>query len=253
MWHFVVCDDDTAQRQAVIKGLQTALHTLHIEPDRFDIVAYDSLQALQRHPAPPTVLLLDVAFDNPDDGIRVSTQLRGRWPDMQLIFVTSMQEYITSCFDAYAIGYVTKKCMDTQLLPAVERAVRRLRHCPPPPPVIPFRIGWEPIEVPLPDILYVAMVERHLHLHLTPAEKYWKNPLVYRGTIKEEAARLGKYGLYRVNKSLIVNLGNVQDVQPEAVILRDGQKIPIGIKSYRPLYFQWMNIREKERWNTFSH
>lgn len=255
MWHFVVCDDEENCRREVVENLRNILKELRITDDTYDITEYSSLAQLQKRAEAPTVLLLDVAFDNEEDGTQAAVAFRYRWPNMLLIFVSSMEAYVWKSFRAYAMYYVLKKDIDEQLRLAIEQAIQLLRKQPPVLPDIPFKIGWskEPYMVPITDILYILWEDRHLNLYLKKSPRHPRSPVSYLGTIKKETARLEKYGMYHVHKALLVNLANIKDVQRDCIEMCDGTMHPINSKIYRPLRAQWLGMKEAKAWNTFSH
>ncbi len=101
MWQFVVCDDDEDCRREVVTELYNTLKKANIQ--EYNIKEYESLAQLYGSSIEPDVLLLDIAFQGEDDGSKVAVQLRRRWAKMQLIFVTSMENYIQNAFDAYSV------------------------------------------------------------------------------------------------------------------------------------------------------
>lgn len=231
--------------------LSAILKELRISADTYDITEYSSLAQLQGELVEPDILLLDIAFQNEDDGTQVAVQLRRRWSRMQLIFVTSLENCIQKAFDAYAVGYVVKKDLQTDLPPAVQRAVRRLSQLPPISPKLKFSYGLISRQISVEDILYVYMENRRLNLCLKGPTSY-PNPLPYLGTIQKESARLEGYGFFRIDKSLIVNLNNVEHVQDEYLVMCNGEKIYFNKKLHSKIQILWENIKENNSWNMSS-
>lgn len=73
------------------------------------LTRYNQLEQLLKRPTAPDLLLLDVAFSGPDDGLLAGLALRTRWPDMALLFVSSMERYVGRGYECGALGYVIKR------------------------------------------------------------------------------------------------------------------------------------------------
>lgn len=163
-----------------------------------------------------------------------------------------MENCIQKAFDAYAVGYVVKKDLQTALPSAVQRALQRLLQIPPASPKLKFSYGLVSRQISVEDILYVNMDNRRLNLYLKEPTSY-PNPLPYIGTIQKESARLEGYGFFRIHKSLIVNLNNVEHVQDEYLVMCNGEKIFFNKKLHNKIQILWESIRENNSWNMSYH
>jgi len=89
----------------------------------------DGLQALEAAAeVQPDILLTDVRMPRMD-GIQLSKQLRNRYPDCQIIFMSgySDKEYLKSAIHLSAITYIEKPFEIEELREAIQRAVDNVR------------------------------------------------------------------------------------------------------------------------------
>ncbi len=100
MWHFVVCDDEELFRYEIVSRLRKALEGLGVDRKDYEILEYASLAQLHTCPVSPDWLLLDVLFQGESDGTQVAIHLRRKWPNMQLLFISSAAAFVWNSFEA---------------------------------------------------------------------------------------------------------------------------------------------------------
>lgn len=248
MWRIIICDDEDDPRREVEHALTQAMQQLHIKEHEYKITLFSSLAQLQRLIPEPDILLLDIAFQERDSGVRAAMQLRGRWNRVQIIFVTSMgTEFYQNAFHANAAGYVEKQMLKKDLPGALQDAIRNLRQLPPPSPKLLFRVEIEPrlIEpkfITADNILYIESQGHKLFLHMC---KPFQGKTVLRctGTLKREAARLSEFLLLRVYKSFIANMYNVTAMDDGIMHFANGDEILYDIDRDTELRLLWEGIR----------
>ena len=114
----LVVDDDTRFRALVRDFLAS-------EPDIAVIgEANDAQQAIrQARSLKPDVVLMDVRMQGMN-GINATHQLRKEMPALKVIMLTvfDVKEYMDAAMASGASGYVVKKALTTDLLPAIREA-----------------------------------------------------------------------------------------------------------------------------------
>jgi len=73
----------------------------------------------------PDVLVIDISMPTVD-GLQAAAQLRDAASRVKIIFLTihEQQEYISAAFSAGALGYVTKRHLATDLIPAIHEVLQ---------------------------------------------------------------------------------------------------------------------------------
>jgi DNA-binding NarL/FixJ family response regulator len=110
----LVADDSPALMEVV-----TSILVPH-----FDVVAAvgdgeAALEAAAR--TKPDLVVLDISMPRLD-GIRAAKELKRRQPETEIVFLTGQEddEFVSAALDAGARGYVIKRRLQTDLLPALD-------------------------------------------------------------------------------------------------------------------------------------
>src|SRR5689334_18849099 len=94
--------------------------------------ALDELAVLDRAGEFPDVVLMDLQMPNLD-GVSATTQIKQRWPDVEVVAVTSFveEQTIRSALEAGATGYLLKDADAGEVADAVRAAVAGEVHLDP--------------------------------------------------------------------------------------------------------------------------
>ncbi len=160
----------------------------------------------------PHVLFLDVQMPGLD-GFQVLEAL-GDLADTAVIFVTAYQEYAVKAFEVQALDYLLKPVTDERLAAVLDRLRKTLGATSSPP------------ESLQPYLKRILVRGTRVARFVTPGEIDWieadRNYLVLhcgtqehlvRATLEAFAARLDPAEFARVNRSTIVNLDRVRELQ----------------------------------------
>jgi DNA-binding NarL/FixJ family response regulator len=121
----LIVDDQTLIREGLRKLLE-------LEPD-FEVVgtasdgenALTTVERLHAKSTPPDVILMDIRMPRMD-GIAATQALKARWPDSQVVILTTFDdvELISAGLRAGALGYLLKDVTAEQLADTVRVAAR---------------------------------------------------------------------------------------------------------------------------------
>ena len=163
-----------------------------------------------------------------------------------IIFATAHERFAVDAFDVQAIDYLLKPFDRERLQTALRRAqeYHRLRRPENPgqktedasPAVAPASSKSERLTVKADgrlvflspeEIIWVEAADNYVVLHLATGR------LMLRETMAAIEARLGTVNFVRVNRSAIVHLGQIKEIQPAlhgdyTVVLREGTKLPLS-------------------------
>ncbi|MDQ5977059.1 MAG: two-component system, LytTR family, response regulator [Verrucomicrobiota bacterium] len=192
----------------------------------------DAIAAIRRDA--PDLVFLDMQMPG-CDGLQVMAELpEDRRP--AVIFATAHERFALDAFDVAAVDYLLKPFDRERCQQALRRAqeaihARRTAVPAPAPAAAPDRITVKAdgrlVFLKPEEIVRVEAADNYVMLHLASGR------LMLRETMAAIEARLGTAGFARINRSAIVNLDQVREIQPAQhgdyqVVLRDGTALPLS-------------------------
>jgi two-component system LytT family response regulator len=185
--------------------------------------------------ASPDVVFLDMQMPG-CDGLQVVAQLADdRKP--AIIFATAHERFAVDAFDVAAVDYLLKPFDRDRFQQALRRArdyLQRSRSAEAGPPVpgaksdrITVKTDGRLVFLKPEEIVRVEAADNYVMLHLVTGR------LMLRETMSAIETRLGTQNFARVNRSAIVHLDQIREIQPAqhgdyTVVLRDGTKLPLS-------------------------
>jgi len=187
--------------------------------------------------ATPDLVFLDMQMPG-CDGLQVIAQL----PEDQrpaIIFATAHERFALDAFDVAAVDYLLKPFDRERFQQALARAQEQLqRHrggevsaAPGAGTARPDRITVKAdgrlVFLSPAEIIRVEAADNYVMLHLVSGR------LMLRETMSAIETRLGTALFARINRSAIVQLDQIKEIQPAqhgdyTVVLRDGTKLPLS-------------------------
>jgi two-component system, LytTR family, response regulator len=184
--------------------------------------------------AAPDLVFLDMQMPG-CDGLQVVTQL----PEEKrpaIIFATAHERFAVDAFDLAAVDYLLKPFDRDRFQQALRRAQDHLQRqrspeapVPPAPKTdrITVKADGRLVFLKPEEIVRVEAADNYVMLHLAAGR------LMLRETMSAIETRLGTVNFVRVNRSAIVNLEELREIQPAqhgdyTVVLRDGTKLPLS-------------------------
>lgn len=217
------------------------------EPE-FEIVAEygngaEAIAGIVQHA--PDVVLIDVQMPG-CDGLQVIQAIP---PDRRpaVVFVTAHERFAVDAFAVQAVDYLLKPFDRERLKTALQRAATFVRNrrgggaVPPAeavesgaasgnarrPERFAVKADGKVIFVRPEDITWIEAADNYVLLHLSDRR------LMLRETLSSLETRLGAAGFARVNRSALVRVDQVRELQPTfhgdyVVVLRDGTQLPLS-------------------------
>lgn len=238
--NFLVCDDEMKIVEQVSTLLQehcmeNGIHAqLHAFDDPCAIKDYDSYD----------IAFLDIDMEKLN-GINLARKLRQENPGIVIIFLTNFIQYAPEGFEVQAFRYLMKGDMNKKLRTYLEDAIKeviRQRQ------VLTISVNAELIDVPVSQILYLESNLRVITMHLINNDR--KEYRFY-GNMTDLAEKLNNLGFLRVQKSFLVNMEYIEQLQYEKVRLFGGIVLPSSAKNHKELKQYYLKWRGKNRWAIF--
>ena len=224
----LIVDDEPLARER-LRGLLEAEPLVEIVGECGD--GGEALQVIRE--VQPDVVFLDVQMPG-RDGLDVAAHLAPAGTPA-VVFTTAHERFALDAFGVAAVDYLLKPFDAERLQQALQR-VRERRSLRPGPPAAPsptrpgrlaFRTDGSIILLRPEEIRWAEADDNYVTLHLVAGR------LLLRETLTAIESRLGPESFTRVNRSAVVNLDQIKELQPEphgdyTVLLRDGTRLPLS-------------------------
>jgi two-component system LytT family response regulator len=227
----LIVDDEPLARER-LRGM------LRLEPD-LEVIGectdgHEALTAIRF--GLPDVVFLDIQMPG-CDGLQVVAQL----PEADrpaIIYTTAHEEFALAAFDVAAVDYLLKPFDQERLAGAIRRvsALQRNRRgsaaglpagSAPGAGRLAFRANGSIVFLRCGEIRWAEADDNYVTLHLTHGR------VMIRETLAAIEIRLGPESFARVNRSAVVHLDQIREIQPalhgdHVVVLRDGTRLPLS-------------------------
>lgn len=222
-----ICEDDPVQ----LKYLQREIGTYYGKAGiPVETEAFHSAEALLfQYPAdlPFQCLLLDIGLEKMD-GMDLAKRIRERDREMAIIFITADRESVFEGYKVGAIRYLLKPYRREDLEEALscigmmdgERETVNY---------IGFHYQGEYLKLKKSDIL-LAEVEGH-YLRV----KTWEREYTCKGSMKQLREEWAQECFCLANRSVLVNVLNVERITRTECLLSDGSSVPVSRGRYPEL------------------
>ncbi len=166
------------------------------------------------------ILLLDIEM-GAMDGVTMAKQLRKDNQTVQIIFITGHSDYIAEGYEVAALHYLMKPIKEQKLFAVLDRAADKIHKD---EKVLHFQLGGEMRRVPIYHIRYAEVYGNYVTIHAA-------DDLTVKMTLSELEKELDDR-FYRVSRSVIVNLAQINRVTRTEIKLNDGTCIPLPRGAY---------------------
>lgn len=215
-----ICDDLEADRQYISSllnrwvmdtGHTVTIHTFaSAEMFLFDYAEQSDYD----------ILLLDIEM-GAMDGVTMAKRLRLDNQTIQIIFITGHSDYIAEGYEVAALHYLMKPIKEQKLFAVLDRAADKLQKN---EKVLHFEVGSEMRRVPIYHIRYAEVYGNYVTIHAG-------EDVTVKMTLGELEKELDDR-FYRVSRSVIVNLTQINRVTKTEIKLNDGTCIPLPRGAY---------------------
>jgi len=186
--------------------------------------------------AAPNLVFLDMQMPG-CNGLQVLAELpEDRRP--AIVFATAYEKFAVDAFDVAAVDYLLKPFDRERFQQAMRRVREHVLRTREPQAVLPAATTAKPDRITVKadgrlvflkpeEIVRVEAADNYVMLHLVSGR------LMLRETMTAIEARLGTAVFARINRSAIVQLDQIREIQPAqhgdyTVVLRDGTKLPLS-------------------------
>lgn len=173
------------------------------------------------------------------DGMELAKRLRGKRPDMMLIFVTSASEYVFEAYDVEAFHYLVKPVPEEKLRRVLLHAAGKIsgREA---AGYLLVSLQKGTVKVRLKDIVYMEARGRLVDIHCAQETV----------TVPEALGRLEKKlegrDFFRCHKGYLINLRFVDGFQKTQITMENGDVVLLARRRYDDFAREIMNFMKRE-------
>lgn len=230
-YKIAICDDSNADREYVLKMVNRwaaeAGQVVHTD-------TFTSAENFLFHYAEESdydILLLDIEMGDMD-GVTMAKQLRKNNDTVQIVFITGYSDYISEGYEVAALHYLMKPVKEEKLCSVLYRAAEKLAKN---EKVLTFEVGGEMVRVPIYQIRYADVLGNYVTIHAL-------TDTTVKMTLGELEKQLDEC-FYRVGRSTIINLTQINRVTKTEIKLADGDVIPLPRGAYDGINRAIINMR----------
>lgn len=237
MLYVAICDDNKEMRE-YLKKLVQPMEAVRAE-------TYENGEKLLASGRVFDIALLDIcmtesetdAADGRDrhalDGMLLAKKLRHANPNIIIIFITALREYVFDAFDVGAFHYLIKPIDEDKFDAVMKKAVMRAELVKAKEPLI-IKMNGERHCIPVNTILYAENDARKIALHTTKGifSFYEKMDVLER--------KLGG-DFFRSHRGFLVHLQEVSGYDTTCITLKNGEKIFLSKQRYHAFVSAYMH------------
>lgn len=212
-----ICDDEGVQ----IQYLATILNAWADKNNyTVDILSFPSAEAFlfaYSEDKDFDLLLLDIEMKGLN-GVELAKRIRVQDARVQIIFITGYPDYMSEGYEVAAVHYLLKPVSGGKLEQVLDRAVKNLGGT---EKYLMVRFDRQTEYIPYSRIRYIEAQLQYVVIYTHTKEYRMKASL---SDIEKELDD----SFFRCQRSYIINLGQVQKIKSNCVLLKSGETIPIS-------------------------
>ena len=231
-----ICDDCAAAAQE----LKSNIESICAQKDwPLESVVYTSPAALLQADLSKTqVVFLDI--DMPQvNGLEAAAQLRAKFPEIIIVFVTSYIEYAPEGYRVNAFRYLLKQRLDQELCGVMCDVHQKLTES---ARTVSIRTKSEIITLPVNSILYIEGTAGREVLFHTGTEHDVIHAV---GRLAGYGEELKDKGFLKLQKSFIANMAHILKISNYHVYMSNGEVLKASELSYKEIqtaFLRWKGL-----------
>ncbi len=240
MAYLIAIVDDEKEEGELIKGLVQNYFAEY--PDKpYEVSIYQEGGQLMEELAGQRyfdLYFLDVEMERQENGIELAHRIRSLYQEPVIVYVTNHLECAPEAFEVNAYRFIPKRMLTEKLSDVLDHAL-----------AVIDQIDQRAYVVDTPDC-----AERILYKNIVRIEKDGKYINLYhrngtcreRKTLTEVMSALASAEFIYVDKSYIVNLRQIESIQKDKLVLKDGSMLRISRPRYRKVREQLIAYWRRE-------
>ncbi len=239
MLHIAVCDDEPSQLLMLEKltGVWAEKREVEIKvslsrnADQF-LFGWEEKKDID-------ILLLDIEMPGMN-GLALARRLREIGENLQIIFVTGLEDYMLEGYDVDAVSYLLKPVNEEKLFFCLDRAWQRLDK---PEAVILLDTVEGLIRIRIKDISYL---ESMAHETMVCCKGNLRDIRCKTGISRlEKMLESQSDGFFRIHRSYLVHMAHIEKITRKEVFMEHDVCLPIARGKWEELNNAWLRYYRK--------
>lgn len=224
----VICDDEFLHRSILKEFLITLLDEELLE---YDLIEYSSGEDLIRDYNKVDLLFLDIRMSELS-GMDVARKVREFDSNVEIIFTTSVEQYVFEAYEVKAYRYLVKPIEYEKFKKEVKICISDYLAK---NSMISINSNKATIKIPIGEILYAEVMKKEVTIY-TESKVY-----TIETSMKRVENKLSNYGFFRCHHSYLVNLNKVNEIRDKSIFINDNE-IPVSRMRYKSLKVKLVNL-----------
>ncbi|MGL4760043.1 MAG: LytR/AlgR family response regulator transcription factor [Sarcina sp.] len=226
--NIVICDDEFLHRSILKEFLITILNDELLE---YDLIEYSSGEDLLHHYDKVDLLFLDIQM-NELSGMDVARRIREFDNNVEIIFTTSIAQYVFEAYEVRAYRYLVKPIEYKELRKQVKLCISDYLDK---NNIIAIDSNKSTVKIRIGEILYAEVMRKEVTIY-TESKVY-----IIETSMKKVEKKLFNYGFFRCHHSYLVNLKKINEIRDKAIFISD-KEIPVSRTRYKALKIKLVNL-----------
>ncbi|MBE6884695.1 MAG: response regulator transcription factor [Ruminococcaceae bacterium] len=229
IYKIAICDDSAAAREHIAaltadwaKKSGISVHPLLFSSAEAFLFCYAEEKDFD-------ILLLDIEM-GPLNGIELAKKVRAENKEIQIIFISGYQDYISEGYDVEALHYILKPVDSAKLFAVLDRAREKLKKN---EQALLLNTSDGTTRLPLYAIRYLEVRSNYVTIH---ADEVF--------SVKISLSSLENSlddSFFRIGRSHVVNMRYIRKITKTEVFLSNGDILPLSRNAYEPLNRAFIN------------
>lgn len=225
MVKIAICEDEVIHQEILNKYIQKILIKNSIQ---YEILIFNSgEELLKNYPQNVDIFLLDIQMDK-IDGMQVAKKIRKiDEEDVEIIFITSLIEYIQQGYEVGAYRYLLKPIkyeeLENHLIPCINSIIDNKNN------YLVIDVKQNIYKIKINKIVYIEIQKKDMIIHTT-SQNY-----ELRMTMEKIQKELNTQNFYRCHKSFLININYIKIIKQNIAILENDIEVPISRYKFKEL------------------
>ena len=173
--------------------------------------------------AQPQLVLLDIDM-GPESGLRIGQELKSRFPQLLLVFITAHEQYALEAFGLRAFHYLLKPLSKATLHAAIGEAIATLRQNQDPiaAKCLGVRRKGEQLRLPYSQLICFEKIGHRIRICTTGEDVFFYDNL------HNLLAQLDPEEFIQCHQGYIVNINKIHSLRGNRLFLEGDKDIPVS-------------------------
>lgn len=212
-----ICDDETKMLEKIHASVSITFKNKNIDTECLKFSdPMELLTAIRQHPIDAVFLDIDMPRIS---GMDIAGIINTEKIDTAIVFVTCHDMLVYDTFQYSPFAFIRKSHFDCEIGGVIDRIISRLStesHN------IILKNGTQIARIKINSVIYIESTGNYVNIHTADGcEKY-------RDTLSNIEQLEGGVNFIRVHKGFIVNIGHIERLTGNSLIMSNGAEIPMG-------------------------